>query len=393
MKLLIAAHTPPPYHGQSFIVKQLVEGLAGETRSGVSIECLHLNLRFSDDVEDIGRGIGRKALLLVKYLLQLIWIKIRHRPDAIYYVPAPGKRVAVYRDWLLLGAAKLLGVPVVFHWLAGGLADWVQNVARPWERFLSHAAYKGAALSIVPVSSELPCAEYFSPRSVIVLPTGIPDPCQDFETRVLPERLKRLARRTEAFAGKKPSDFRVIFMAHCSEDKGLFDAIESTRILAEQLISDGHALSVSLQVYGKFIDEKEKQRFESLLASSSTTGFPITIHHTPFVSGKEKDAAFCNADVLCFPTYYAAEVIPTVIMDAMAYGLPVVTTSWRGIPEILPPGGLSPIPIQNPEKVADRLREALSFDAFPIYRDQYQQHFTTQKFLIAMREAIEKEMR
>ena len=55
-------------------------------------------------------------------------------------------------------------------------------------------------------------------------------------------------------------------------------------------------------------------------------------HRICFGSGKNR--VLREADLLCFPTYYAAEVIPTVIIDAMAYGLPVVSTEWRGVPEL-----------------------------------------------------------
>ena len=51
MKLLVFAHVPPPFHGQSFMVQQLLD----ELRSGddQSIEIFHVNSRLSKEVDDI----------------------------------------------------------------------------------------------------------------------------------------------------------------------------------------------------------------------------------------------------------------------------------------------------------------------------------------------------
>ena len=84
MKLVVFAHTPPPHHGQSYMVQLMLAGFGGDARKRKSdapdphgIECYHVNARFSRGLEDIGEFQGGKIFLIFWFCLQAIWIKLR----------------------------------------------------------------------------------------------------------------------------------------------------------------------------------------------------------------------------------------------------------------------------------------------------------------------------
>jgi glycosyltransferase involved in cell wall biosynthesis len=53
------------------------------------------------------------------------------------------------------------------------------------------------------------------------------------------------------------------------------------------------------------------------------------------LTGEDKFNAFRRASVFCFPTHLQCETFGLVLLEAMACGLPVVATRWRGIPSIV----------------------------------------------------------
>lgn len=386
------AHVPPPYHGQSVIVNHLVEGFRAPSQS--SFSCRLLDIRFSDDIASIGNLGAGKVLKLLGYAAALVRERIFHRPDLVYYVPAPGKRVAVYRDWVLLGLARVLGLRVVLHWLAGGLAEWCEHRALPPEKWLSRLVYGKVPLSILPVNCAAADAGYFEPQSTRVISTGIDDPCGNFKDVVLPLRRQRLHDRMQSSAVSSGAVFRVLFMAHCMREKGLFDAIEAVRLANQQ--QSGRGIGLTLDVYGEFPNAAERQAFEAVVGQVNAefaANFPAVsgpcVRHLGFVSGQAKADVFIASDALCFPSYYPAEMIPTVVIDALAFGLPVISTDWRGIPELLPADGLPVCPARDASAIAGRLLEAVAFAGFASYREEFEMRFDRGAMVRTVGSAIE----
>lgn len=61
-------------------------------------------------------------------------------------------------------------------------------------------------------------------------------------------------------------------------------------------------------------------------------GIENQVEFLGWVSGKDKDELFKNAAIYCLPSY--AEGFPMSVLDAWAYGIPVITTPVGGIPDV-----------------------------------------------------------
>jgi glycosyltransferase involved in cell wall biosynthesis len=95
-----------------------------------------------------------------------------------------------------------------------------------------------------------------------------------------------------------------------------------------------------------------------------------------FVSGAEKERALREADLFCFPTRYIGENQPVNLIEAMAFGLPIVTTRWRSLPEMLPPNYPGFVDSQSPKQIAAALILLMNERSGEMMRENFLARFT-----------------
>ncbi len=378
MKLLVFAHVPPPVHGQSQMVQYLVDGFRANPSLGV--EAFHVDARLSDSLEDVGSARGGKLTRLLGYVVEALRLRWRHGIRDLYYVPSPPKRTSLYRDWILLALLRPWFRRVHFHWHAVGLGEWLETQARPWERTLSHWLLGGIAHSIVLSEFSRGDAQRLAPRRVRVVSNGIPDPCPEFAAQVAPERQRRFAQRRDS-----GGEVRVLFLALCSRDKGVFDALEAVSLANATGTGGAHRLRFRLAVAGTFPTPELEREFETRVRE---LGMDERVSRLGFVQGDAKDAALQEADLFLFPTFYAAEGQPLNLMEAMAHGLPVITTRWRAIPDLVPIGYPGLVPTRDPAAAAKALvSQALNANGLA-ERAEFERRFSLPAHLSALAKAL-----
>jgi glycosyltransferase involved in cell wall biosynthesis len=400
MKLLIFAHTPPPYHGQSVAVKLMLENYGGDRRkwknrqqpiNEFGIECYHVNARFSRQLEDVGEYQFGKIFLVLFYCFQAIWCRFRYGVDNFFYIPAPGKPIAVYRDWLVMLICRPFFKRIIFNWRAAGMAKWLEVSVQMRTRSFTYRRMGDVDLSIVLSSFSRDDAEKLMARKVMVIAGGISDPCPEFETEILPRHRARIEARKRILAGdfqiqeETDKTVNVIFIALCTREKGAFDSIEGVALANEKLAAEGSLLRFRLTLIGPLAsDAKEKELREFIYQRNLDNVVTVL----GFVSDERKKRELSQADIFCFPSYHVAEGQPASLMDALAYGMPSVTTRWRAIPEMFPDDYPGFVDMKSPAQIAEKLRLLCASDMSRPLREIFLRRFTLERHLANMAEAI-----
>ena len=150
-----------------------------------------------------------------------------------------------------------------------------------------------------------------------------------------------LAKNTE-----KNSTNKILFLSNLIETKGVLDLLYSIPMVIKS------QPNVHFTFAGKWRKQETKKKFEDFLQDNP--GLPVTVKEG--VYGEEKMELFASSDIFVFPTYYPSEGHPWVIVEAMSYGLPIITTNQGCISEsvIHEKNGFI-VKKRNPKEVAEKI--------------------------------------
>ena len=147
----------------------------------------------------------------------------------------------------------------------------------------------------------------------------------------------------------------VLFLARLLKPKGIHETLHAMALLAEGGRRDGKVL-VRLRVAG---DGPELEPARAFARSRGLANVEFAGH----VSGAAKWDLLREASVLCLPTQHG-EGLPNSIVEAMAFGLPVVTTPVGGVADFFRDGVHGgAVARAEPEAIARALERILDDDA------------------------------
>ncbi len=360
--ILLVGQTPPPYHGQAIAMQQLFD----QRWEGLKVR--YLRMAYSHSESDVGRFRIRKIFHLISLVIKSWFILIKNRPCCLYYPPASPNRTPVIRDVVFLLLVRPLAKDTIFHYHAGGLPAYVASLSFPL-RFLSKIAFSNATLGIEISESQLNEDIIFPVKKRICISNGLD--VSDVEQR-----------SDKQGDGKR----RILFIAGLRESKGVMDIIgtaEKMRQLGADFVFD---------VAGAWQEENTRREFETEL---SRLGLDDQIILHGRVTGEEKWELYRRAYAFFFPSFYESENFPLVLIEAMAFGLPIVATNWRGMPELVVEGETGRLcDVQSCEQFSFALNELINNKdqhekMASLARSRYEKKYTKDAFISAMRSAFE----
>lgn len=292
--------------------------LLGPERTAVSGVSTHLNLLFDSELASEFRlkhfqvgseGRSENALSRFRRLLsgpfQLASALFAEKP-AIIHLNTSLNRRAFWRDVFFLLVARLRGVRVLYQIHGGELpAPFAANNHLP-------AAVLRLLLRL--------------PDTIVVLARSEREAYQKFvpgqHIRLIPNAIDcHPYLNFPAKQANKSSPLQLLYMGRLARDKGIFDVLQGLKLAR----SSGAA--AYLTVAGSGPDEAALRKRVEDLALTAAVSFVGTVH------GDAKLKCFEAADVLLLPSY--GEGMPYALLEAMAAGLPAITTRVGAIPDVV----------------------------------------------------------
>lgn len=325
----------------------------------------------------IGRKIGVFSLGgILATLIMLCSFTINLQKVAVVYLTIGTSKAGFLRDMIMVWLGWFSRRRIVLHLKGGGFLSFYEENPQ-WLRFLIRQTFSKADTIIV-LGSLLRDQFNFIPdiaSKLVVVPNGLPDELQGVQPKC----------RVVAPSGP----FRLLYLSNMIPSKGYLEVLEACYVLCIErgipiqcdfcgaflaTVNDNHEISSveAEAAFHRLVDEK---------------GLAEAVHYHGTVRGKQKQEILQTANVFILPTAYPWEGQPISIIEALAYGLPVIATRYRGIPEQVIDG-------RNGFLLEDKLPQAIADAVEMLWRNpklyeqfsqqslqHYQQNFTREAHL------------
>jgi glycosyltransferase involved in cell wall biosynthesis len=143
----------------------------------------------------------------------------------------------------------------------------------------------------------------------------------------------------------------LLYMSTLTRTKGILKLLEAVRLLRAA------RPQIRLRVAGRFQEEDLQREAFAFIAAH---GLAEAVTFVGNVDGRAKAEFLAGGDLFCLPTFYPYEGQPLVIIEAMAAGLPVLSTTQGAIPSTAPDGLVGRLlpadgPAENLSQVANEM--------------------------------------
>lgn len=259
---------------------------------------------------------------------------INLRPALIHLNPSL-KFKSFFRDGLFAWQAKKMGYPLLVFW-HGWDMDFERKVSGKFRGFFQ--ATFGRADGFIVLASE------FQRK---LLEWGVVVPVYRETTNVEESLLSGIDAHDKWADSLQLSKIKILFLARLDRAKGVFETVQAIKYLVDK------KFPVCLTIAG---DGSIRNELEGYVRSLSLT--EQQVHFAGDIRGKEKVRAFAEHHIYCLPSH--SEGLPISVLEAMAFGMPVLTRPVGGLVDIFEDGKMGAfVHSKNSEEIAECLEKMI----------------------------------
>lgn len=266
-------------------------------------------------IQHIGTAVDgsaiQKAFGFAIALVRVILVLLTKKVDIVHAHVA--ERGSAYRKSIVTLIAKFLfRKPVILHSNSPEFHEFYQGLSLNVRQGLLWAFSQCDRFIAVSESWRNFYVDKFGlqPEQVLVLANPIELPTQ------VPHR-------------ERSNQINLVFLGRIGQRKGTFDLIRAFAILPKPIRNQANLI-----LAGDGEVDKARDLVASYSLKISNIGDRITIYD--WLNSQQRDALLTQAHVFILPTYN--EGLPLALLEAMGWGLPVITTPVGGIPDLIVSG-------------------------------------------------------
>ena len=237
--------------------------------------------------------IALKAFFRVLFLLLTKKISLLHIHQAM--------RGSFWRKSLYAIMGRLFGIPVILHLHGSEFKNFFYALPLFAKRLVVSQFESAKVVMVLSESWRMFVLDVAPKANVYVLPNYVETP------ELIPKRKAKLT-------------INVLILGIVGERKGIYDLLPALS-QALQAVPQLH-----LQIGGDGEVDKAKEKAHDL-------GLDAHAKFLGWVSGESKKELLREADIYVLPSYN--EGLPVSLIEAMSWGIPVITTTVGGIPELI----------------------------------------------------------
>lgn len=361
--ILFITPLPPPIHGSSMVSQWIKDSKLLNEEFAMDF----VNLSTSRKVEEIQKGglwlNVKKACRFSLAFFRTFWLLcIRHYDLCYLAITCHGK--PFLKDFPFVMLCKLFRKKIIIHQHNKGMSNDVDKWPYRWALPL---AYRNTKVMLLSEHLYEDVSKVVKKEQVLICPNGIP----------------YIPFYKSSREGCTP---HILFLSNLIESKGVFILLEACRILRDK------GLEFICDFVGKESKDISKDFFYQEIKRKNLNN--SVIYHGPKYN-KEKELYWEVASLFVFPTFYADECFPLVILEAMQHSLPIVTTNEGGIPDIVIDGETGYIcERKNAQRLADKIELLLKSphlckELGEAGRKRYEECFTSDIFENRLKECLQ----